>query len=440
MPIRAASEAEQDIQNIRHFAGLRLAGIIRLRIMIRLLRIFTAAGACALMSVMVSAHDVVVEQIVQIAMHVTGDRLAVQMRVPVTALADGTLPRLPDGGLDASAIAGPLRIVAADAVRNVDVQQDGTSLPQLDFATRLSADRASVEVDINYAVHGIAGLSARLNTFEGKPLRPVRTIVEYIPATGEATTISVVGQPTRVALDPDSSPTVARFARQTLESILRFGDHLLLMICLVLPVRSARQTARPIGLMVIGQVIGTLAYISSPELLAPLAPAAAFIAASAVVLAALQVVVGARTSLVTALAAAFGILFGVGLGHGLVADLQLAGAHHALAIATLLLTLVVAQVWIGAILWAARSWLDGRGVPDYAVSLFFAVAVGHTALHHVMASSVGIGDEGSFLADHSIVLMTLAWAVATLAVARVDSLRSGSMPNGPSRLSDQSLT
>ena len=134
MPIQAASKAEHDIQNIRHFAGLRLAGIIRLRTMIRLLRTFTAVGACVLMSAMVSAHDVVVEQIVQIAMHVTGDRLAVQMRVPVTALADGTLPRLPDGGLDASAIAGPLRIVAADAVRNLDVQQDGISLPQLDFA------------------------------------------------------------------------------------------------------------------------------------------------------------------------------------------------------------------------------------------------------------------------------------------------------------------
>ena len=50
------------------------------------------------------------------------------------------------------------------------------------------------------------------------------------------------------------------------------------------------------------------------------------------------------------------------------------------------------------------------------MSLFFAVLVGHTAIHHVMASSVRVGDEGSFIADHSIVLMTLAGAVATLLV------------------------
>ena len=175
----------------------------------RLLAIVVAA--CLLAASTLRAHDVVVEEIVQIAMRVADGRLAVQMRVPVIVLAGLTLPRLPDGTLDTATIAEPLRIVAADAVRNLDVQQDGTSLPQTNFATRLSVDRTAVEVDVTYPLAGTAGISARLNTFQNKPLHPVRTRVEYVPATGAAQTLSVMGMPrpvasTRCRYEFDGSP------------------------------------------------------------------------------------------------------------------------------------------------------------------------------------------------------------------------------------------
>ncbi|MEQ1909764.1 MAG: hypothetical protein ABMA15_13130 [Vicinamibacterales bacterium] len=401
----------------------------------RLLTIVVAA--CLLATATISAHDVVVEEIVQIAMRVADGRLGVQMRVPVMVLADMTLPRLPDGTLDTATIAEPLRIVAADAVRNLDVQQDGTSLPQTNFAPRLSADRTAVEIDVTYPLAGAAGISARLNTFQNKPLHPVRTRVEYAPATGALQTLSVMGQPSRVGFDPDAGPTVAEFARQAVQSIVGFGDHLLLLTCLLLPIRSARQGVRLVGLMLIGQALGVLAYVSAPEALAPLAPTAEFIAASALVVAALQVVVGARTSFVATVAAAFGLLFGIGAGYGLVANLQLAGSHHALAIASTLVTMLVAQVWLGAIMWAARSWLGGRGVPAYAFELFFAIIVGHTAVHRVMTTSESVAEQGSFLADHSIQLLALAWAVAMLVVAVASGWRYGVPPQGPARFSEQ---
>lgn len=402
----------------------------------RLLAIVVAV--CLTATATISAHDVVVEEIVQIAMRVADGRLAVQMRVPVTVLADLTLPRLPDGTLDTATIAGPLRIVAADAVRNLDVQQDGTSLPQSNFATRLSADRTTVEVDVTYPLAATAGISARLNTFQNKPLRPVRTRVDYVPATGTAQTLSVMGQASRVALDPDAGSTVAEFVRQSLQSIVGFGDHLLLLTCLLLPMRTARKGVRLVGLMLIGEALGVLTYLSAPEALAPLAPTAAFVAASALVIAAVHVVLGARTSLVAAVTAAFGFLFGIGAGYGLVANLQLAGSHHALAISSALVTMLVAQVWLAAIMWAARSWLDGRGVPAYALELFFAIIIGHTALHRVMTTSEAVSEPGSFLADHSILLLALGWVVAILVVAIADALRRGVAPQGPARFSEQS--
>lgn len=402
----------------------------------RLLAIVVAA--CLTATATISAHDVVVEEIVQITMRVADGRLGVQMRVPVTVLAGLTLPRLPDGTLDAATIAEPLRIVAADAVRNLDVQQDGTSLPHTDFVTRLSVDRTTVEVDLAYPLAGTAGISARLNTFQNKPLHPVRTRVEYLPATGSARTISVMGQASRVVFDPGAGSTVAEFARQSLESIVGFGPHLLLLTCLLLPLRSARSGVRLVGLTIVGEALGVLIYLSAPETLASLAPTAAFVAASAVVIAGMQVVVGARTSLVAAVAAVFGVLFGIGAGYELVAGLQLAGSHRALAISSSLATMLVAQVWLAAIMWAARSWLDGRGVPAYALELFFAIIIGHTAVHRVMTTSELVSEPGSFLADHSIVLLGVGWVIAMLVVATADAWRHGVAPQGPARFSEQS--
>lgn len=396
------------------------------------------ATACLLAAAAVSAHDEVVEETVQIALRVAEGRLAAQMRVPVSVLADGALPRLPDGTLDTAAISEPLRIVSADAVRNLDLQQDGTSLPQASFATRLSADRSSIEIDAAYPLAGTTGISARLNTFQSKPLRPVRTRVEYTPPTGTLQVVSVVGQAHRVSFDPDAGATVGEFIRQSLQTVLGFGDHLLLLVCLLLPMRSARSAVRLIGLLLIAETVGVVTYVAAPDALAGLAPAAALVAASLVVIAALQVVVGARTSLVAAVALALGFVFGIGYGNGLVDSLQLAGSHHALATLSAVVTMLVAQAWLGAIIWAARSWLDGRGVPAYPLGLFFAILIGHTAVHRVAAASDAVGEKGSFLADHAILLLALAWAVAMLVVAAIEMRRRPVSSQGSMRLSKQS--
>ena len=393
--------------------------------------------ACVLATATLRAHDVVVEEIVQIGMRVADGRLAVQMRVPVAVLADLTLPRLPDGTLDTATMAEPLRIVAADAVRNLDVQQDGTSLPQANLATRLSADRTEVEVDVSYPLAGTTGISARLNTFQNKPLHPVRTRVEYVPATGVAQTVSVMGHASRVDFDPDTRSTVADFVRRSLQSIVGFGDHVLFLTCLLLPMRSVRSAAQLIALLVIGEALGVLTYLAAPEALAPLAPTAAFIGASALAIAALQVIVGARSSFVATVTGAFGFLFGIGVAYGLAADLQLAGSHQALAISASLVTVLVAQVWLGAIMWAARSWVDGRGVSAFALGLLFAVIVGHTAVHRVMTTSEAVGEKGSFLADHAILIMALGWVVVMLGAAVAGALRQGVAPQGPARFTEQ---
>ena len=397
-------------------------------------------GVCLAMAAIADAHDVVEEQIVQIVMRITGDRLSVNMRIPVAVLSDPALPRRSDGTLDVTDIAEPVRIVAGDAARNLDVQQNGASVPQMSFASRLSPDAGSIEVDATYATSGATGVSARLNTFADRPLRPVRTAVDYVAASGQTLKVSVTGQPSRVEFEPSVSTTLARFARTTLRSLVGLGDPFLLLVCLLLPVRSLREAARLVVVMAAGQAIGMLSYVAWPGGLAAISVAAALLAASAIVVASIQVIVRARTMVVGSLAAVFGVLFGMGLGRELVADIQMSGTHHSLAVLTTLVTVVVAQLWAGVAIWAARSWLDDRGVPAYALGAFVAVLVAHTGIHHLMASAQSNSARGSFLADHTLGLMVGAWGVALLAIAGVDLLRGESVSDRSTPAPRQALS
>jgi len=327
-------------------------------------RISVVALVALLISASLAAHEVPVEQLVELTMRIEGNRLRVELHVPATALPDAKLPRQPDGSLDAAAIEQPLQVVAAATARSLDVQQYDESVAPLASSARLAADRKSVDIELGYAISGGHGLSARLNAFESAPLQPVRTNARFIPSSGSPQQLSVVGPAVRVPFDPGAIDTVREFAARSLASMLTFGDHLLMLVCLVLPHRRVGRAARLLAALVAGQALTIAAGAAVPQQVGALAPAGAFVAASVVVVAAAQNIVDARFSWTAALAFAFGVLNGVTLGADFASASQLAGAHRGVALATVLLVVAAAQLWLGAVLWATRAWLATKRVPE----------------------------------------------------------------------------
>lgn len=387
-----------------------------------------------------SAHDLIQEQVVQVTMKVSGGALDVHLQVPVAVLAESTLPRTTAGALDTSNIAEPLRIVAADALRNLDVLQDGRALQQTAFSARLSADNTVVEAVASYATRADVGFSARLGTFTGTPQQPVRTQVDFTRQDGRHFVVSVPGPAARVDFDPSAASTVSRFAREMLQRLLNPGIHVLMLVCLLVPRRVRGVVPRLVGVMLTAQAVGLLASVTARGLTPAVATPAMLVAASAVVIAALQVIVQARLTLVKAVAALFGVCFGVGLGRGLVDHLQFAGAHPLLAVLAAAATALIAQAWAGGALWAARSWLDGRNLPAAAFATFVAVIAGHSALHQVVATANELAGRGTFVASHAATLVTLLWLAVALGVAALSSSRPDITAAGPPRIPRQSLS
>ena len=379
--------------------------------MIRFVRAALVLTACALAPVVLSAHEVPVEQRIDMSMQRQGDRLVVRMRVPAALLGEA-----------------PIQIAAADAARNLDVRQDDASLPAPALSAVTGTDRVWTDIELTYRIDANGnGISARLNVFRTPPMQPIRTTVTYLRPNGRAQVISIVGPAARVHFDPGLLDTVQEFVARALRSVLTVGDHILLLACLLMPMRSARDIARLFGAFAVGQAIGMTAF-GLPAGTTPLfTQVASLVAASAVVVAAVQNMVSARYLLVAALSAGVGGLSGVAFGDAFAAARQFAGAHHAAAFSVFMAFVVAGEFWIGAVMWSARAWLDRRGAPIWVFTIVASAFIAHSAIHEVLDRGQALAAEGAVAVD-VVFWVTMAWAIVMLGVAIAEWLRRQGIP------------
>jgi len=370
-----------------------------------------------------SAHDIAVEQPVEMVVQPQGARLVVRLNVPATLLAEAKLPRLQDGQLDAPAIDGVLSIVAADIARNLEVRQEDVPLAAPTTTVRVGADRMSIDVELVYAIRAdAAGISARLNAFHAGQ-QPVRTNARYVPPSGPPQNVSVSGTPARVLFDPGAADVLQPFIARGLRALLNSGDHLLFLVCLLIPVRSARSAAGLVMTVALGQALAIATFAVRPWLTGDSLTALAMVAASAVVIAALQNIVSARVRWVVPIALAFGVLNGFAFAQSFAASAPLAGSHQWVALTVFLLVVDLGQFWLGAVVWATRLWLAGHGTPERVVAVLASVIIAHAALHRIVDRGHLLAQSGSFGAERAIVSLTLGWACVMLLVGLAEAVR-----------------
>lgn len=349
-----------------------------------------------------SAHEVVVYQQVDVTLTPDDTRLVVGLHVPVAVAGGAQLP---------------LPVLAADIARNLDLRQDEEAVPAPVITVRPNADGISFDVALAYAIRGDGTpVSARLNAFDATA-GPVRTTARYHPASGAAQIIEVTGPPSRVTFDLPAAAVLARFAGRGARALLDEGDPLLLLACLLLMRRSARSAAALFAVLAGGQALALLIAAARPPIDATWLTAAAMIGASAVVIAALQNIARARARWVIAVTTVFAICSGLSFATRLSASVPLAGAHGQIAIAAFALVVLLGELWLGALAWAFRAWLDERGVPELVLSIGGSALVAHDALHRVLDRGHLLAQDGAFGGERVLVWLTLGWAGAVLLAA-----------------------
>jgi hypothetical protein len=378
----------------------------------------------------ISAHEVIVEQIVDMRIENQGSQLVVTLRVPAAVAGDSRLPVLLES-TDTAAQQDQLSVVAADIAHNLDVRQGSVTLADPMITARADASRTSLEVELRYPSRpGASRFSARLNAFSSKD-GPVRTVAHYQPESGSDQVVNVAGAAVRVTFDPPFASVLQQFAVRGLRALFEGGDHLLFLVCLLLPMRRARSVTGLVAAVVLGQAAAMIVSVNLSPMSAEWMAGSGMVAASAIVIATLQGIVRARMRWTIPIALVFGVLNGWLLAQTSVTTAQFGGAHATAALFSLAATVLIGELWLAALAFAFRAWLDERGFPDRVVAIIGLAMVAHQALHRV-ADRAQIVAQGGSMGDERVLLwLTLAWIGAVLLAAASNAVAGERVSSEP---------
>jgi hypothetical protein len=411
--------------------------ILRLRHRLRPVGVLIAALCLAPLAA--SAHEIPARVTVLLFVKAESGHLRVVVRAPLEAMRDVDFPQRELGYLDL-ARAQPLareaaQLWIADYIRAFE---NGRALPAPTLvATRISipSDRAfgtyasAVESTLGAALPAstqvtwnqtaldvvldfpIASAQSRFAIDARLARLGVRTttVLRYVAPEGAERAYQYVGDPGLVRLDPAWYHAGGQFVKLGVGHILGGIDHLLFVLCLVIPFRRFKELVLIITAFTVAH---SITLVSAALGIAPDAlwfpPLIEALIAASIVYMALENIVGAKLQRRWLIAFAFGLVHGFGFSFALRESLQFAGSHLAISLFTFNLGVEIGQILVLAVAVPLVSLAFRKLVPERTGIIILSAFVAHTAWHWML-------DRGASLREYQFTWP--AWDLALAASA-----------------------
>jgi hypothetical protein len=366
-----------------------------------------------------AAHDIPVDATVQAFVKPSGDRLHLLVRVPLETMRDVDVPLNARGFLDLDKLSPMMPAAATLWISNfVRIYEDDELLPRpqvvatqislpsdKSFASyeqalahvtgpRLTSDMNAVwnqmmfDVLFDYPIHSdrsefsidpaVDNLAARVNT-----------VLRFLPPGGSSQIVRAYefsGDPGLVHLDPSWVQASASFIRMGFEHILDGTDHLLFLLCLVIPFRRFRAL---IPVVTAFTVAHSITLIASAYGLAPdvgwFPPLIETLIALSILYMALENIVGHTTvHRRWMMAFAFGLVHGFGFSFALRQSLQFAGAHMLASLLSFNVGVELGQLLVLLLMIPVLNGLFRHVVEERMGTIILSALVAHTAWHWML--------------------------------------------------------
>jgi hypothetical protein len=356
-------------------------------------------------------HEIPSDVTVRMLVRPEGGTVRLLVRAPLEAMQDITFPTFGPGYLDVPRADPQLRdaarlwladnielyegdrrlelgVVAARASIPSDrsFQAFETALahvrsPPLPAATELVWQQALLDVLFEAPIESTSSLFSMRPRLERLGIRVV-TAVRFSGANGVERVYQIEGEAGVVPLDPRWHQSLLRFLVQGFEHILDGADHLLFLLCLVVPFR--RELRALVWIVTAFTAGHSVTLIASGYGLAPTTlwfpPLVETLIALSIFYMAVENVVAASKRTRWALAFGFGLVHGFGFSFALQNTLQFAGDHVLTSLLSFNVGIELGQLLVLVLLVPALN-LIFRYVNERAGSIVLAVIVGHTAWH-----------------------------------------------------------
>jgi hypothetical protein len=406
------------------------------------------AVAVTLLSSPASAHDIPNDVMVQAFVKPAGQRLHLVIRVPLRAMRDVEFPLWGPGYLDLARTDASLRDAATLWLSdNIALYEGDTRLgegkllaarvslpsdksfasyeealaqltgPRLPPDTELYWDQGLLDVWFEYPIasdrseFSIHPALARLGM-------RVLTVLRFLPPGGAVRAFELAGDPGLVRLDPRWHQAALRFVELGFFHILDGTDHLLFLLCLVIPFRRFRAL---VLLVTAFTVAHSITLISSAYKLAPDAlwfpPLVETLIAASIVYMALENIVGSNVSRRWLITFGFGLVHGFGFSFALHETLQFAGSHLLTSLLSFNIGVELGQLLVLVLFVPSLEFLFRRVVSERIGTIILSALVAHTGWHWMIERGAALRQFPWPQLSPALLASALRWLMLILAVA-----------------------
>lgn len=376
------------------------------------------------------------------------DRVRLLVQIPMDAVRDVDFPVLANDALDVSRAAPYLHDAAQLWVADAMTLRDGSAMLG---APRVMAVRAALPSDRAFdsfgaaltAVsqqalptatdlpHGQLRLEVLLEVATSAPVRDLvieprwanlgvrtTTVLTLVDPNGTERRYSFDGNPGEVRLDPRWWHAAWTFVQHGMAHMLGGIDHLLFVLCLVLPFRQWRPLVGMVTAFTVAHSItliaAALGFVPSVAWFAPLVEV---LIAASIVYMAIENVLGARVERRWIVAFIFGLVHGFGFSSALGDTLQFAGAHLVTSLLAFNVGVELAQLGVLLVMIPLLDRLLAR-IPERAGIVVLSTLVAHEAWHWMTARFADVRAVPfampAFDAALAVTLIRVAMAVLVL--------------------------
>jgi hypothetical protein len=257
--------------------------------------------------------------------------------------------------------------------------------PPLPLTTDLVWNQAMLDVLFDYPIQSDRAAFSIHPAFERLGLRVI-TVLRFLPPNGAVRAFEFQGDPGLVRLDPSWFQAAARFVEAGFRHILDGTDHLLFLLCLVIPFRRLRPL---IAVVTAFTVAHSITLIASAFNLGPsglwFPPLIETLIAISIFYMAIENIVGANSlQRRWIMAFGFGLVHGFGFSFALRETLQFAGAHLLTSLLSFNLGVELGQIAVLLVLIPILNALFRYVVAERIGTIILSAIVAHTAWHWML--------------------------------------------------------
>jgi hypothetical protein len=299
----------------------------------------------------------------------------------------------------------------------------------VESGTEIVVDQGYVDAHLTYPIDSPDSVFSLRSALAPELGDYLKLTVRYLPLNGDSRAMVIKGGSGTVKLNPTRLNAASGFIGLGIAHIVGGLDHLLFLMCLIIPLRGVRQLLTVVTAFTVAHsftLIGSAFGLTPQGAWFP--PFVEMVIALSIVYMALENIIGVDMRRRVLLTMLFGLVHGFGFSYGLREDLQFAGGHLIVSLFAFNIGIEIGQIMVLAVMLPFLALVARYVLPGRVGTIILSAILAHVGWHWMSERWDALASVRWPSLDMSNLPLLLFWAAglslaAGAAIAAVKRLR-----------------